>query len=543
MFLRFRYLLIISSAVLILSCAGDAYLLNGENRTKLYKSEKGSAVSYLIKKNRNTIISDRDFFLKAHIGNVLSPYNFIIQFEDGSRRIEQPVENLSENILYFRIPAGQSVRGFIIEPLDKTSDFPLIKQIDYIDSEKYLTGIKFEDTVLHISDSFSMGNNGERDSYKTILNTPSDRFSETVIDFDYLSEDHSNETLEIIITDIEKSRIYLDYTPLYGSNNIILNSRFFENSFSSIEISALKGTVSVKNIYSRPDPALLNEGKKYVPIKTGFGPILFSDKLKWRRDEFELFSWNYFPDFLIVDTRDYAYQAAMFKRLAFYVEKPGSRGILRSNEEIENLHGWNAHDYKSSDLASFFNKAAEADFSLNREEKILKNILLENSVIKREGERYLPGNGGILSISRESSGYLRRIFITHEGYHGVFFSSEEFRKECEIIWDDAEPELKEFWKLFFEYKKYDTDDHYLLVNEFMAYNLQQPLDRVIPYYFDHVIPRLMERYPEKSDFLTMLLEEKEEQFISDAEKVAAALYEITSLPAGSLILLNKNSNH
>ena len=538
-----KYLLVIAVISLNISCAGDAYLLNGENRTKLFKTENESSVLYRIKKKRDTIISDKDFFLKAYIGNVLTPYNFIVRFEDGSRRIEQPVKNFEENVLYFRIPRGQAITGFSIEPFEKMESFPVIKQIDYIEPEGYLAGIKFEDSVLHMGDSFSVTDNGEKDFFKIAFSELSERYSETVINFDYISENHANDIVEIVITDTENSKIHLDYSPLYGRNNIVLNSRMFDNSFSSVEISALKDSVSIKNIYSSENSPLIYSGKKFPPIRTGFGPILFSDKSKWRRDEFELYSWNYFPDFLIIDTRDYAYQAGMFKRLAFYVEKPGSRGILRSNEEIENLHGWNAHDYKASDLASFFNKAAESDFSLNREEEILKNILLENSVIREEGETYFPGNGGILSVSRESSGYLRRIFITHEGYHGVFFSSEEFRNRCEIIWNDVDPEIKDFWKLFFEYKRYDTDDHYLLVNEFMAYNLQQPLDRVIPYYFDHVIPRLMERYPEKRDFLTMLLQEKEEQFLSDAQKVADALYEITSLPAGSLILLNKNSNH
>ena len=537
-----RYLLITFILSLNISCAGDAYLLKGADRIKLYKKEDSNSVSYLIKNKHNTFTDEKDQFLKAHIENVQSPYRFRIQNEKGSRIIEKPAGTHKENLLYFRIKGGETVRGFIIELYDKTGSFPIIRQIDCIDSEKYLNGINFENNVLHISDSFTMDNSGEKESFRINFQDPFDKCSEAVINFDYRSENYDEETVKVVITDIENRKIYLDYKPLYGSNNIILNSRLFGNNFSSVEIAALKNTLSLKNIYSSSDFRRMNNEKKYAPIKTGFGPVLFSDKSEWRRDEFELYSWNYFPDFLIIDTRDYALQAGMFKRLAFYVEKPGSRGILRSNEEIENLHGWNAHDYKASDLASFFNKVVEADFNLNSEEEILKNILLENNVIKREGEKYFPGNGGILSVSRESNGYLRRIFITHEGYHGVFFSSEEFRNKCEIIWEEVEPEIKEFWKLFFEYKRYDTDDQYLLVNEFMAYNLQQPLDRVIPYFFDHIIPRLIERYPEKKDFLDMLIEEKEEQFLMNAEKIASALKEVTSLPAGSLILLNKSNN-
>ncbi len=349
--------------------------------------------------------------------------------------------------------------------------------------------------------------------------------------------------VEIVLKNKNGEEIYLDYNPLSGSNNIFINSSLLNFKTDSVEISAKSKSLVIRDFYSDSESARLYDNYPHIPVKAGFGTILLTDKAMWRNENYELFSWTHFPDFLIIDTSDYVFQADMFKRLAFYVEKPGSRGIIRTNSEIEDLHGWNAHDYKSADLAAFFNDVVKADLDLNPEEELLKTILLENEVIKTNGSSYAAGNGGILSVSRESNLYLRKIFITHEGYHGVFFSCKDFRDKCEIIWDEVGPEMKEFWKLFFEYKQYDTDDHYLLVNEFMAYNLQQPVNRIIPYYFDHVIPRLINRYPDKADFLNTVISEMEDQFISNAEKLAEALDEATSLPAGSLILLNKNRQH
>ena len=523
---------------MILSCAGDVYLFNNGNRIKLYKSENGSASVYNFRNNAKSFTAENELFFKADISNISSDFLFKIILSSKDKEINVRSENITQSMLYFSVPRGTSIQGFSINVPEKTASFPVINKIDSIDSEEYLAGLKFEKGFYHRSNEFLYKGNREKDFYKLDLFRSTDNYSEIIIDFDYFSASFSEDKVGIILKDKNGEEIYLDYKPLHGSNNITINSRLLNFQPVSVEITAEKDSLAIRNFYR--ESMHLYDNDPDIPVKAGFGTILLADRSMWRNEKYELFSWTHFPDFLIIDTIDYTFQADMFKRLAFYVEKPGSRGIIRTNGEIEDLHGWNAHDYKAADLASFFNDVIKADLKLNPEEELLKNILLKNEVVKKDGSTYAPGNGGILSVSRESSGYLRKIFITHEGYHGVFFSSEDFRNKCKVIWDGVDPEMKKFWKLFFKYKQYDTDDHYLLVNEFMAYNLQQPVERVIPYYFDHIIPRLIKRYPDQEDFLNMVISEMEDQFLSNAEKLADALDEVTSMPAGSLILLNKN---
>ena len=523
----------------VLSCAGDkpVFLSKEGEKIKLYKTEKDSSVIYSFKNSSKPAPYDTETLFKADIGGIENSFTFRILLDKEDKVLDVSAVKGETGALYFRIPTGHSIEGFVLENKVKSDNLPAVEKIDMIDSSDFFSGMKHENGKLFRSDTVLLEKVSGQDTYKYSVFSGSSMCTEITADFDYLNR--IRETVKIVLIGKLGERIAYNYFPLHGENSIVLNSRLFGFLPSSVEISSAEGNLQLRNLYANSDFCSKYENDLSLPVKAGFGLILHADRESWRNDEYELYSWNYFPDFLIIDTIDYSFQAKMFKRLAFYVEKPGSRGVIRTNEEIENLHGWNAHDYKAADLASFFNETEKLDFPLNREEELLEKILLKNNVIKKEGEVYAAGNGGILSVSRESSGYLRRIFITHEGYHGVFFSSPEFRKRCEVIWDEVEPEMKEFWKLFFEYKRYDTEDHYLLVNEFMAYNLQQPLDRVIPYYFGHIIPRLIDRYPEKKEFLNMILDNKENQFLSDAEKLAFALDDVTSMPAGSLILLNR----
>ncbi len=521
----------------LLSCAETAYFIKDGSKVRLYKKTDENTASFLFRKKDEPVSSDVDLYFKAHINNTRSPFLFKILLDKGDKKIEISAVNAEKNILFFKIPAGNVLNGFILE----AESLPHLEGIDLVEPENYFSGIKNSNEEYLKGDTVSEKiNNGEY-VFKYVIPDFNSRCCEIIIDFDYHSEHNSDEKINIVLSGKDNKKSEFEYTPLHGKNNIILNSRLFGFLPTEIEISGEKERLYLKNVYT-DDTACTEYGRNLnVPFKTGFGPILISEKASWRNDEYEIFSWTHFPDFLIIDTADYSFQARMFKRLAFFVEKPGSRGIIRSNEEIEDLHGWNAHDYKAEDLAAFFTAASRSSFPLNKEEELLKEILTVNGVVRNKNGFFLPGSGGILSVSRESNSFLRRIFITHEGYHGVFFSSPEFRKKCEVIWEGVEPELKEFWELFFLYKRYDTEDQYLLVNEFMAYNLQQPTEKVIPYFFDHIIPRLLKRYPEKEEFLNTILNEKKDRFLYHAEKLAEALEEVTSLPAGSLILLNRIS--
>jgi hypothetical protein len=272
------------------------------------------------------------------------------------------------------------------------------------------------------------------------------------------------------------------------------------------------------------------------PIKADPAFVLEYPLKKWRNSGYEIFSWDSFPSLLIFDFADYAIQDRMLKRLAFFVEKTGFRGRLAHDSEIEELHGWNAHDYRAEDLARFFDKARKENFPLSDEERELEKILLSEKIILIEHGSVVSGTGAIISVSRESPDYLRYRFMAHEGFHGLFFIDEDFRNFSRQRWEQLPVTAKRFIVSFFEYQQYDVKDEYLLVNEFMAHILQQPVSQV-PDYFGRQLPQRLEStwrasaLPMKSasfDFWPSLADD----FAKEAENFSAYVKKRWGLEAG-----------
>jgi len=234
------------------------------------------------------------------------------------------------------------------------------------------------------------------------------------------------------------------------------------------------------------------------PIPADPGLILSWPMENWRDSRYEIFRWEQFPSLLIFDFADYAVQDRMLKRLAFFVEKKGFRGRLAPDSEIAELHAWNAHDYRAEDLARFFQRAREAQFPLLAEEREFERILLDTGIIRAVGGSIQAGEGGIISISRESTGYLRTLFMAHEGFHGLFFIDEDFRDFSRGRWRQLPPQAKRFIVSYFGYQQYDTADEYLLINEFMGHVLQQPVSQA-GYYFGTALPSRLENSWRKQD--------------------------------------------
>ncbi|MDR3130780.1 MAG: hypothetical protein LBU18_04470 [Treponema sp.] len=225
------------------------------------------------------------------------------------------------------------------------------------------------------------------------------------------------------------------------------------------------------------------------PIPLDPGLILSYPRRVWRETRYELFRWPAFPRILIFDTADYAVQDRLFKRLAFFVEKRNYRGHLLSGGELEELHGWNAHDYRAQDLARFFETARQGDFSLLDEETELLDILLRNGIVLRASSGSIQsGEGAVLSISQESPDYLRRRFMAHEGFHGIFFMDRDFREFSSRRWENLDSDAKRMFSSYIDSQSYDIADRYLTVNEFMAYCLQQPVSGAGAY-FGKNLPR------------------------------------------------------
>ena len=532
---------------LLLSCAGNnpVYLFKDGTKFRLHESDdkSGGIISYRFDKERGIPVSDSDLFFRGYFSRISGRFNFSFLIDNTEKNVPVYPDGETEAVIYFRVPAGGSLQGVSTKTLNNydKSLYPLIEKIEQVDADGYFSGITRNNGIYQAGEEIFISAEDGNENIIYMLGDTSENISvsEILFDFEYFRKSGAEESIEINISSSRKSAGF-NYLPHEGRNRLILDGLYFEFPPSVVRIKYPKDSIGINNLVYQGKSLSGKEKSAFSPINTGFGAILSTDRSRWRFDNFELFSWNYFPSFLIIDTIDYSFQARMFKRIAFYVEKPGSRGLILANEDIEKLHGWNAHDYKADDLASFFNKSRELNFSLNPEEDLLKAILLENSVIKEEKGAYYPGNGGILSISQESKDHLRRIFITHEGYHGIFFSSPGFRDRCRKVWEVVDPELKDFWYLFLEYKSYNTEDDYLVVNEFMAYNLQQEAEKILPYFFDHIIPKLIKKYPDKADFLEKIKKEKGDEFLEYADLLGEALQDLTSLPPGRLIFLKES---
>ncbi len=215
---------------------------------------------------------------------------------------------------------------------------------------------------------------------------------------------------------------------------------------------------------------------------------------------YRLFRWDLLPGTLVFVFDDYSVQDRFLKRLAFFTEKPGFRGRVAGDEEIEALHGWNAHDYSTETLAAFFN-AAGAD-RLNADELRLRDILLAWGLLGKAEDsgtvRYAGGRGAVMSVALETAPSLRRLFMDHEASHSVFFQDADYRALSARLYESLGPEALRFWRLHLAWRNYDITDKYLCVNELQAYHVQQGAARTRAY-FEQLAERLAKAYPERAE--------------------------------------------
>ena len=256
----------------------------------------------------------------------------------------------------------------------------------------------------------------------------------------------------------------------------------FENPYSEFSCGSTDDLVGILMCESERDERGLN------PIVADPGLIPDWDMNNWRNSTYEVFAWEAFPNILIFDTENYTVQDKIFKRLAFYAEKNGYIGTLAMEEDIEDIHGFNAYDYRPSVIAKFFNKAYEENFQLNSYEYLLKDLMLHNGLLAESEDGLLvPCDGAVISISRELPEYLRWQFINHEGFHGIYFTHSEFKDEVSRIYKSIDPMSLEFIKTYYTISpelNYDINDEDLVQNEIMAYTLQNKIDRVKTYYLN-----------------------------------------------------------
>ena len=320
--------------------------------------------------------------------------------------------------------------------------------------------------------------------------------------------------------------------------------RFSELETVFLPLSVLGGAGDVSAVSDAPGtlrklavrqlPSGQTVGSLADPLPVDLAAILALPVPEDGTRPYALFRWAALPATLVFDFRDYSAQDAYLKRLAFFVEKEGFRGRLASDAELSGLHGWNAHDYRARDLAAFFDKAERTSFPLSREERELLEILERSGILVRKDGRVLPDAGAIISISRESSAYLRKLFIDHEASHALLFQDEAYRRLAESLWKAQGREERRFWDVFLSNRDYDFTDAYLSYNEFQAYMVQQPLSQLESWFRDIAYARLAKSYPDRAASILEDLETAMPGFKKKAASLDAYLRETYGLRAGSL---------
>ncbi len=328
------------------------------------------------------------------------------------------------------------------------------------------------------------------------------------------------------------------------SSMIEIPSAALKNPFSVLtslnQQSALQTVMLVSS-----DPSLLkfsSESKNVLsPIKCDPGLIIGWSRNNWRGNDYELFEWDRFPGVLIFDFSTYAVQDDFLKRMAFFVEKKGYKGTLWSDEDLAEIHAYNAHDYRAESLAEFFDRAEKENFPLNSRERLLKRILAENGIIvvNQDGS-VVAGRGAIISISQESPVYLRSTFIAHEGWHGIFFSDDDFRNAVSSIYYTMDQKSLAYLRKYFQVTpslNYDVDDDYLMKNEFMAYMLQRPLRSICKYYVDAALRNYSQIYAKnEADYI---IQTNAQGFESAAILLDQYVYDRWKLNAGRVWMLSR----
>jgi hypothetical protein len=269
-----------------------------------------------------------------------------------------------------------------------------------------------------------------------------------------------------------------------------------------------------------------------APLPADPGLILTWDRSTWRKPDFELFSWSRFPQVLILDTASYELQDALFKRLAFYVEKSGHAGKIESQAALSGLHGYNAHDYRAEDLARFFTAATAG--GLSAEEGTLEKLLVANGIITKSASGYAPGEGSILSLSRSSAPLLRDLLLTHECFHGAYFSLPAFRDATEALWTSLSDVERQVWLDYLGSHAYDISDHYLVVNEFQSYLMQQ--ERIGIWGFqDRTLAGMREAGGKSAHLARQLASSRPMSFLKSFDALDEALQSAGGPPGGHAI--------
>jgi len=456
-----------------------------------------------------------------------------LSFKDGTvKEFNLPVSN---SILRYQIPVsvGSEISSFRVRSNNPEKDNGSF-QIHQAGVEPLNTGFSLVSNngfmIPVIRKGFNIKNSNTY-SFASLSMDSKNGFNQVQVSlsYDYSGDGETGSEIEIFSDNHRKS---FGLFPRKGGTELYFYSKSLDFIPTGLSVKNIGPNFKVREIAITPFSTMVSPD--YSPIPADIGTILNYKQAAWRRSDMEIFSWNLFPDILILDFKDYSLQSAFLKRITFFLEKDGFKGQLLNNKVLSGLHGWNAHDYRAKDLAEFFTVTEKQNFTLNPEEYELRDILINNKIIHKYENGYLPDSGGILSFTMESSPRLRHLFITHEGYHGIYFSDTRYEPEVQKVWNSLDEAEKQFWYNFLDWKHYEIEDAYLVVNEFQAYLMQQKVENVESYYKDYIIPRYLVEFPERAEEMNNFLINYPNHFVDNAKKVEAAVFRLDTIRAGEL---------
>ncbi|WP_235048134.1 hypothetical protein [Borrelia persica] len=305
---------------------------------------------------------------------------------------------------------------------------------------------------------------------------------------------------------------HIKYTSLENQNDEI---QFTKNN-NMIHINEI-GYINMNNYHE------INK-----PINADIKFIFNYKKENYRRDSFEFFNLIANPNIYVIKFKTLHDQSLMLKRMAFFVEKKEFKGKLLSNEELENKVGWGGHDYKLKDIITFFNEAEKLDFKLNKEEIILKNLIMTNKLAHIENNtikiKNKSKNTAFATYSEDETmpkTAQMRIFM-HELLHMHFFTDNNFNKAIVNFWHKhISPNDKKLWIYFLDNSNYDVTLNDLVINEFYAYTTALPKEKIADYLIN-------------TKYFPKTLTKKYEKWVTKLEKL---LWKAKGLIAGELSIL------
>jgi hypothetical protein len=442
---------------------------------------------------------------------------------DASFVVERPSVRL-----YLRLKPGTRLASLSVRSTDARSF-----KIRGISIQPAFAGIEERGGRLSVSSGFKLSTgSGTRTAIlddpfagiETLAQSQRNHFSALFIHYDTVSPGPS-QNAEIVLSsrahDSSERKLRLAISPQTAS--ILFGRELFAAEPSTIT-AVLPGNIRLRALCVK---AVDDAEYEHADL----GRVLAAGAPQEGKD-YSQFVWDIFPSVLVLVFKDYKTQDRYLKRLAFYVEKAGYRGVLHSDEEIANLHGWNAHDYRPEDLAAFFATARKKQFPLSSEEWALEALLAEHGILNISDGRVSAGTGALISVSMETPLALRRTLLVHESLHAIFFVDAAYRDFVKKTWASIDNDEKWFWKTYFGWAAYDTGDEYLMANEFQAYLLQQPLSAVRDYFTRRKTDELILSKPILREKLDLYMSKYASTFERHARVLDAYLKDTYGLEAG-----------